>query len=325
MLCCSTIVVPSVIAATAPAPANAGQALEIAPPLITMTVNPGQTVTTQIKLRDISTSKLNVTNQINDFVAEGEDGTPKILLDSQSADDPFSLKNWIQPLQPLLLSPQQIETLSVTIKVPSNASPGGHYGIIRFSGTAPQLEGTGVSLSASLGALVLLTVNGKLNDSLNVQEFSVNSGGKTGTFFESAPLQFVVRLNNNGNVQEEPLGHVIVSDLFGKPVAGININLPPRNVLPDSIRKFDGSLDQSVIGNKRLFGRYTAKLTLKYGTVSQRSLTDTITFWVIPFKLIGSILAAIIVGFFALRFAIKRYNRYIINQVQKNQRRSKKR
>src|SRR3546814_554063 len=66
-----------------------GQALEIAPPVINIKANPGETVKTTISLRDVSTSPLVVRNQINDFVAAGEDGTPKILLDDTAESSPY--------------------------------------------------------------------------------------------------------------------------------------------------------------------------------------------------------------------------------------------
>lgn len=295
---------------------GSGQALEIAPPVITLTANPGQTIKADIKLRDISSTKLVVTNQINDFVAAGEDGTPKILT-GDTSDNPFSLKSWIAPLQSLTLSPREIETLPVTINVPITASPGGHYGIIRFTGTPPELKGTGVSLSASLGALILLTVNGQLRDSLTMQEFSANNGGKASSLFESAPITFVVRLKNAGNVQEEPSGYVKVTDMFGKTVAGVNINVPPKNVLPDSIRKFTGALDKSVIGNKRLFGHYTAIVNLAYGAAAKHTVSGSMSFWVIPYRLIGALVAGIVIAFFVLRFLIKRYNRHILASAQR--------
>ncbi|HEX7368157.1 MAG TPA: hypothetical protein VF261_00690, partial [Candidatus Saccharimonadales bacterium] len=125
--------VPAAIAAT-PSPQGAGQALEIAPPLITLTVNPGQTLNTKIELRDITKNSLVVTNQINDFVASGEDGTPKILTGDDS-NNPFSLKNWVTPVPAFTLAPSQIEDVPITIQVPQDASPGGHYGVIRFTGT----------------------------------------------------------------------------------------------------------------------------------------------------------------------------------------------
>ncbi len=297
---------------------NAGQALEIAPPVITLTADPGQVIKTQISLRDISSSNLLVTGQVNDFVAAGEDGTPKILLDNTETD-PYSIKTWIAPLSQLVLIPREIKSLPVTINVPADASPGGHYGVVRFTATPPELKGTGVSLSASLGALLLIRVNGDVKESMVVESFTASHGGKVGTLFESAPVQFTVRLKNTGNTHEQPAGQITITDMFGKKVGDVNVNLPPRNVLPSSIRKFEQSLDKSVIGNKRLFGRYTATMNLTYGA-KQQTVSDSITFWIIPYKLIGIVIIFLVGGFFALRFFIQRYNRRIISKAYKSRR-----
>jgi hypothetical protein len=101
--------------------------------------------------------------------------------------------------------------------------------------------------------------------------------------------------------------------MFGKKVAAVNVNLPPRYILPDSTRKFSQPLDSAVIGKKKLFGRYTAKLTLTYGADKQ-SVTKTISFWVIPYRLIIAIIIALVGGFFLLRHLIRRYNRTIISR-----------
>ncbi len=314
----SVVALPvSALAATpAPSPSPPGQALEIAPPVVTLSANPGQSITTQISLRDISSGNLSVSGQVNDFVAAGEDGTPKILLNDDSGN-PYSIKAWIAPLPTFLMAPRQIKSLPVTINVPANASPGGHYGVIRFTATPPELHGTGVSLSASLGALMLLTVNGKTTENMSVAQLSVSHNGKTGTLFESAPLNFTERLKNNGNIHEEPTGQVVVKDMFGKTVGADNINVPPRNVLPQSIRKFEQPFDSTVIGNKKLFGRYHADLKVTYGSTSQHVLTASLVFWVIPYRLIGIVIVVLVVGFFVLRFAIRRYNNRIISKAQK--------
>lgn len=59
---------------------TSGQALEIAPPVVALTADPGQKLDTQINLRDISSSPLVVTGTLNDFSAQGEDGNPKSTL-----------------------------------------------------------------------------------------------------------------------------------------------------------------------------------------------------------------------------------------------------
>lgn len=298
------------------AQANTSQALEIAPPVINLSANPGETVKTHISLRDVSNGKLIVKGQVNDFVAGGEDGTPKILVE-EDEESPYSLKSWIAPLPELLLKPRQIENLPVTIKVPANAAPGGYYAVIRFTATPPELDNSGVSLSASLGALILLKVNGEAKEGLSIEEFSVNKSGHAGPVFESAPLQFVERLKNTGNVHEQPSGQITITDMFGKKVATVNINLPPRNILPQSIRKFEQPLDSAVLGDKQLFGQYKAELKVTYGS-SKQVVTATQTFWVIPYTLIGVALLGLVIAIFGLRFFIKRYNRHIIRKAQKS-------
>lgn len=308
---------PLSIASAQTAPSGSGQALEIAPPVINLTANPGQTIVTQISLRDVSSGSLIVSGQVNDFIAGGEDGTPKILLEDDGQPNPYSLKGWIAPLPELLLKPKQIKNLPVTISIPANASPGGYYGVIRFTATPPELEGTGVSLSASLGSLILIKVNGDVKESMAIEEFSVKKAGKTATIFESTPIEFVERIKNTGNIHEQPSGQVIVKDMFGKKIAAVNINLPPRNVLPQSIRQFSQPLDSSVLGDKKLFGRYQAELRVTYGT-NKEVITSNITFWVIPYRLIGIGIVLLVVGFIALRFMMQRYNRHIIHKAQKS-------
>lgn len=289
-----------------------GQALEIGPTVLSFDADPGQTITSKITLRNISSSTRIVTNEINDFTANGEDGTPRILLEDDPSN-PYSIKKWMDPVSALTLKSKEVTEITIKINVPANASPGGYYGVIRFTGNAPDLDDTGVALSGSLGTLMILTVNGDVKENLNIEEYSVNYGGKTGNFFETTPLNFAVRLKNTGNIHEEPYIRVAVKDMFGKAVAGVKLNSPPEKVLPNSIRRYDEDFGKSVLGNKILFGRYTAEVTIVYGK-SDKTIKQTISFWVIPYRIIGAIIAAIIILFIVLRFGIKRYNRHIISR-----------
>lgn len=294
-----------------------GQALEIGPPLLNLSGNPGQTIKASVNLRDITDGNLVVTNQVNDFIAGGEDGTPKIILDTaQSASDPYSIRDWITPVPQLLLKSKEIRVIPITITIPANASPGGYYGVVRFTGTPPELKDSGVSLAASLGALIILRVNGQAKESLSVEQFFANTANKpTSTtpisLFETAPVTFVQRIKNTGNLHEEPAGLVTVTDMFGNTVATLGVNQPVHDVLPGSVRRFESVLDSSNIGNRILFGLYHAKLDITYGTDKQK-LTSEITFWVIPYKAIIAIIIGLVLLFFGFRFFIRRYNRIII-------------
>lgn len=303
---------PLANAATTPQnPNDTGQALEIAPPVVSLTANPGQTVNSQVSLRDVSTTKLVVTSQINDFTASGEDGTPKLLIE-EGESSPYSMKDWFRPIGQLTLKPKEIQNLPFTIDVPATAAPGGYFAVVRFTASAPELGGTGVALSASLGALVFLRVNGDAHEKLSIASFTaaVPKTGKTQKLFEGTPIDFVIRIKNEGNVHEQPAGQVLIKDMFGKTVAGINVNLPPRNILPGTIRRFESTLDKSVIGKKMLFGFYRAEVTVK--DAKGQITKDSLSFWVIPWKLILFGVIGIVVAFLVLRNMIRNYNRRII-------------
>jgi hypothetical protein len=308
----SSLLSAAAFAQASPNSAAAGQALEIGPPLINLRGDPGQTLKATLSLRDVSSNKLVVSNEINDFTANDVDGTPKLLL-NQTESNPYSIISWITALPQFTLTPKQIQQLNVTVKVPQNAAPGGYYGVIRFTGLPPGVNGTGLGLSASIGALVFVRVNGDAKESVAVSDFSTIGGnGKPNWMFESQPVNFATTLKNGGNLFEGPTGKIVVTDMFGKDIGGILINSDQKNILPGTTRKFPSVLDQSVIGNTFLFGKYTAKLTLNYGE-NNKSLTSTVTFWVIPYRLIAAVIIGLVVLGLLIRFGLQRYRDSIVN------------
>lgn len=305
-----------VLGVAATNPANSGQGLEISPPVVELQADPGQTVTTAISIRNVTKGALLVKAKTDDFGAgDDESGQPQLLLDTEGQSR-FSLKYWVSSVTDLTLAAGELKKNQITIKVPKNAEPGGHFGVVRFTAVPPELEGTGVALSASVGTLILVRVSGNITDKLSLEEFSTGRWKGEGSvvtktgFFEYGPVAFVVRLKNEGSVHEKPKGTITVSNTFGKQVGSINVNDKGGNVLPDSVRRFEQEL-----ASKRLFGRYVAKLDLSYAT--DQKLTATKTFWVIPWKLIALGLIGLVAMVWIARLAIKRYNRHIINQARR--------
>lgn len=296
-------------AATQP---QTGQALEIAPPVLNLRGNPGQSVKGTINLRDVSPTNLIVSNEINDFTAQGEEGLPKLLLDPGESS-PYSMKAWFRPIGQLTLKSREIQGLPFTINIPADAAPGGYFAVVRFSGRPAGIDTSGVSLSASVGALIFLRVNGDAKEKLSIAGFNaVNKQNEPQKLLEGTPITFAVRVKNEGNVHEQPTGRIMITDMFGKTIAGINVNLPPRNILPGTIRRFESHLDKTVIGNKKLFGVYHAKVSVS--DAKGQTVTDTLTFWVIPWKLMLITTFGLIIGFLLLRRMIRNYNQAIIRR-----------
>jgi hypothetical protein len=307
----SLAVLPASAATTPATPAPAGQGLEISPPLINKSVDPGAAATFDIRLRNVTTQTLATTGTVDDFVAQNETGQPKLLIGDSGQPSPYTFKSWVASIPGMTLAPQEQKTVTVTLNVPKDASPGGHYGVIRFTAQPVSGSGSNVSLSASIGTLVLLNVSGKVVTKASIAELYAMQNGKKANFFEKGPLVIGVRIKNEGNVHFQPSGTVRVTNMLSRETAVLSVNPLGGNVLPQSVRKFE-----MLLNKKNLFGHYNAQATIQY---SGQTINQTIGFWVIPYKLIAIILGILILLVVGLRFAIKRYNRYIINKAKKQQ------
>lgn len=290
------------------ATAQSGQGLEISPPLIELNVDPGKTVTFDIRLRNVIKTTLIARATIDDFVSGGEDGQPKLLIDQDAEPSPYSMKSWVSQISEVRLSSEEAKTAKVTLNVPKNASPGGHYGVIRFTGTAPDIDSTGVALSASIGTLVLVNVSGEIKTSAKFEDFFTAQNGKRGGFFENGPITITQRIKNEGSVHIKPTGTVRVTNMLGKEVGVMSINEKGGNILPTGIRKFEQQLKK-----RWMIGKYSIEANVQY---SGKTITDSISFWVIPYKLISMVLGGLIIVFVVLRKGLKRYNQMIINKAK---------
>jgi hypothetical protein len=295
---------------------NAANGLQISPALVQLNGEKGKSYSVKLQVLNVTGSDLSFTSEVNDFASKDETGTPSILL-NETEPAPTSIQSWVGSIPNFTLKARETKTIDAVITIPANAEPGGHYGVIRFSGSAPSLSGTGVGLSASAGTLMLVRVAGAITEKLDLITFEANNGGNPSALFENGPITFLTRFQNKGNVHVQPSGTILINDTFGNKVTSLDINSEKGNILPSSTRRF-----QSTLGQKWLFGRYTATITIGYGTTGQ-AIVQTISFWVIPYKLILIGLAILATIIYVLRIAIKRYNKYIIAQSRKQQKTKK--
>lgn len=317
----AAITTPLVLAACfMPVPARAadtGQAFTITPALMELSANPGDTVKATIKLTNLSANTLEITSEANDFGSKNETGEPNIIFDA-NADTPYSLKNWISLSKDFSIKSKETKTIDFPIKVPKDAEPGGHYAVIRFTGSAVADDGSNVALSASIGSLVMLKVSGETKEKASIASFYAAHGNfAQSSFFETPPVSFVERLKNEGNVHVKPTGTVQVKDMFGNVVSTMRVNgdpsdtkNQPRSVLPQSIRRFDQTLK-----DKPMLGKYTATVSVTYGE-SQQKLEQTIEFWVVPYKQIIAAILGLAALIYLIVVGIKKYNAHIIKKAQ---------
>lgn len=290
--------------------ANAAQGLEISPTLVELNAMPGNTYNIKLKLRNVTASDLQYSTSVDDFAASDETGSPHIIVDSDLPET-ASIKTWFDDVSKFTLKSRQSLEVEAQITIPKNAEPGGHYGVLRFSGAAPEIESTGVGLSASAGVLILVRVDGEISEKAGLASFfSADADGKQNSFFEYSPITLVSRVENEGNIHIKPVGSIELKDWFGNIVKTMPVNDTKSNVLPDSIRRFETKFEGGW-----MVGLYTANLTLGYGTTGQ-AITNTISFWVIPYKIILAGLAVLVTMFYVLKIMLRSYNRRIEEKVK---------
>ncbi|MDB5161784.1 MAG: exported protein of unknown function [Candidatus Saccharibacteria bacterium] len=282
-----------------------GNGLEISPALVELNAVRGSTYTINMNVTNVTENDLSFESFVNDFGSRDETGTPRVILDETPEMSALSIKNWVDSIADFNLKPHEKKKLVAIITIPGNAEPGGHYGVIRFSGKDKNAPISTVDLTASAGTLILIKVDGTISEKLKLATFEATKNSKASSSFEAGPITFVTRFENTGNTHVKPIGNIEVTDIFGNKVDTLKINPEEGNVLPSSTRRFEATLDKPW-----LIGRYNADIRIAYGTTGG-AIVESITFWVIPYKILLVGLVALITIIYILRTLIKRYNSYI--------------
>ena len=254
--------------------------IALSPPTFEFSANPGDILNNTIRVENLNEVPIQVSVERQNFTALGEEGSIGLTEETTA----FSLASWITVTPNETIIPAKgSATFSFRTVVPLNAEPGGHFGSLVFRvGGQKMPTQTGAAVAQQLGSLILLKVAGKTTEAADIESFLAEK-----SFWEYGPVDFVIRAKNNGNVHIKPKGTIAITNMFGKEVAKFPIN--PRNVLPGAIRKIPVTWHQ-----KSLIGRYTATISLVYGTQNQ-ILTASTNFFGFPYKIGGAILSGLIV------------------------------
>lgn len=255
-----------------------GAGYSITPNIFELKANPGDKLDEVISIYNGGSQNLNIGVSKENLKPIGDVGQVQVTNEEVLP----SLKNWIVPeISDFTLAKNQTKNIKFSINVPANASPGGHFGTVLF-GTAPvSIEGGGSAIAQKIGALVLLTISGDVQEKANITKFTTEKK----SYFKNDPINFNISVENKSNVYIRPRGYVVINDIFGRKVAQITVD--GKNILPGATRKIPLKYKQ-----KHFFGPYTTTLTLVYGSTNQ-NLNASTGFGVWPLKTI--IIFAIII------------------------------
>ncbi len=273
----------------------------VEPGKIEIDVNPGDTVTKDISVtsRISKPTKFNVS--VEDFQGSQTEDQPVILLGDKAS--PWSFKDNITPAVPAFsLNFGDRIDLPVTVTVPKNIAPGGYFSAVIVS-DEPQVNintaanGATTRIISRVAVLFFIKVAGVASSSGSVSDFRVNTPQ---WIYSQSPDGFKVLFNNTGNEYLVPYGEIHVTNMIGRDVADIPVNA--FFALPDSLRYLTVNWPDTDFR----FGRYTATLQLNrgYGGLVD---TKTITYWVLPWKIVAPILAGLIVIALFVYFIFTRF------------------
>jgi hypothetical protein len=273
-----------------------GNGFRISPVVTPLVIEPGQSETFALTVENPTNLPITAVAVINNFSAgSNEDGEPLPILDESAPAPRNDIRQLIEPIENIELGPNEKVDFDVTVSVPADANAGGYYGLVRFEPDSVNNLGN-VTLAASVGSLVLVRVPGDLTEQLVVEQISAAQGDSLKSFITSGDVSSLVRIKNTGDIHLQPIGKVIVKNMFGNVVYEYELNERRDSfVLPDSVRRFQNDLDYD-----GWFGRYTIEANISSETGGGNIVSTQANFWYVPVWAI----VVLFVALFAIVFGI---------------------
>ena len=272
--------------------AYAGVGLSIQPNKISHTIEPGDSVSGIISLKNASDSDVKVETEVQDFIPTPGTGDFHFV---KRAEGVTSVRDWVTIKSPadFIFKKGESKEIPYTIKAPKNAEPGSHFGIAFFM--ASKISDTGqLKVGTRVGMVIYITVPGNFLQKGKILDFT------TSKFIQKGPVSFKIKFENTGTVHFEPKGAIKITNIFGEEVA--NVPVSGALVLPTGVK--DWTVNWPV---NFLLGRYKAEINLKDGEGNVLT-ADSVAFYAFPLWYILGFIAAIIVLFFGLKFLRSRFS-----------------
>lgn len=279
------------------------------PTIFEMSAEPGQQWNSAIKVINSNDHPLTVYANVVNFAPKGETGQGEFLPVFSEFTEGKTIAEWISvPAEAITIEPESTYQVPITVKVPVDASPGGHFAAVMIGTKPPESEGRlQIATSQIVTSLFFARIAGDVVENGSVRTFRTTKG-----FLSSPETTFEIRFENKGNVHLQPQGEIVITNMWGKERGIVPINHETHfgNVLPESVRKFEFTWK-----GERSFsdiGRYKATLTLGYGKEATQYDTQATYFWVIPIKQVGSVLLVFVGIIFFVSWAIRSYVRRML-------------
>lgn len=326
--------------ASAATPQNGNFSLQVSPSPIVTTVKPGEAKEVELKIRNTSTAPEELKIEARSFRYDTLSG--EVLLDDTTPPD---ISRWIAFSAPTFTVRQgEWYTQKITFNLPAETGFSYSFALLIARKDNPTPTGSdGRLLKGSVAVFTLVNVDRPgATRSLELKDVEISQ-----SVYEYLPATVDIRLRNSGNTIVQPYGNVYIqrNSEDSRTLATLSANDSRAYLLPGTERSLkvswtngfplyrtssgaDGKTKTTLEWNwgnlsQFRFGQYTAKVVVVYNDGTRDiPIMGEVTFWVIPWKAMLTVLAGIIIFILLLRFYIRRRTEKAVAKALKMQKKA---
>jgi P pilus assembly chaperone PapD len=258
-------------------PASAGVSITVSPTKIDLTLNTTEIAIQEINVQNPGSESTRIHAYAMDF-SINEEGD---FTFSDPGYESYSCATWLNIDEADFdLGPGETKDVKVTISVPQEVEPGGHYAALFFETVPPETQsGVSVAIAGRIPSLFYLTIPG-ITDADIVTNAEITSLLLPG-WIEKGPVEIGVTVRNTGNVHLPIAAKAYFTDFRGRDAG--ELYLGQAVVLPDSERVIKATWEETPF-----IGKVKTSIVIGYfdqhGELVNRSQTGD--FQVVPWKII---------------------------------------
>ena len=313
---------------------SSGLSLQVTPSPLIATVKPGEKSSLEVKVRNQNVVAEKLLIEPRSFHVNSTSGA--VEIDDQK---PPEIADWISFSEPTFdIGPGEWKDLKVNIAVPEDAGFSYYFSLNIRRANDPKTNSERL-LKGSVAIFTLLNVDRPgATRQVELMDVSLDQ-----SLYEYLPATIKLRFKNTGNTILQPYGNVFIQreNNTSNPITTLPVNDTRGYLLPGTERVLsaswtDGfpiyenstSSEGKTVKNLRWnvdkvshfrIGKYTAKVVAVYNDGHRDvPIEKIVTFWVIPWKAIASLVFIIAAVILLSRFLIKRKTEKAVQKALSN-------